>query len=64
MQQTLRHIRTRLHRIQKAVRDGLVGVRWIPASDQLADVLSKVVPVAQFVARRSRFMSGTAGPSV
>jgi hypothetical protein len=37
VRRTLRHVRTRVHRIRDAVRAGAMSSRWVPACDQLAE---------------------------
>ena len=47
-----RHIRTRIHHLKQAVRDNKINLRWVPASSMHADILTKCVPIADFLAMR------------
>ena len=49
---TLRHVRTRLHRIRTAVRDGRATVSWTPASRMHADILTKCQSADAFIPLR------------
>ena len=41
-----RHIGRRWHFVKRGVKAGLFQIKWIPASDQLADDLTKTQPSA------------------
>ena len=53
---TMRHIRTRIHRLRDASRNNILRSTWIPAQAMYADLLTKVNP-APLVSRLRSFMS-------
>jgi hypothetical protein len=50
---TMRHIRTRIHRLRDASRRGIMLSSWIPARAMYADILTKVVPAPLFLRLRA-----------
>jgi hypothetical protein len=46
---TLRHIRTRIHRLRHAIRQGFARSQWRPARSMITDVLTKCMHTPLFV---------------
>ena len=52
----MKHLETELHRIKRAVRDRAIRLQYVQTKEQLADILTKVLGPALFIALISNFM--------
>jgi hypothetical protein len=53
---TLRHIRSRVHRLREAVRAGYIRSAWIRKEEMLADVLTKCMHAPSFLQFRDKLV--------
>ena len=58
---SLRHIRTRVHRVRFAIREGLVHLGWCPAREMIADILTKCLHADLFLSLRSSIVTLPSG---
>jgi len=52
----MKHLETELHWIKRAVRDRAIRLQYVPTKEQLADILTKALGPALFIALISNFM--------
>ena len=54
---SMKHVEVRYHYVRDDVKSGVVGIRWIPTQDQLADIFTKSTSTATFEKHRDILMS-------
>jgi hypothetical protein len=57
----VKHINMRIHAIRELIETGIFAIHFVPTKYNVADILTKALPVAQFTALRDILMLGHGG---